>query len=204
MIGDAAIQSEPAKPAIGLIEANLFAKPALGPNARAVDNNQHAKGCGSGRPTSCVYSRRACRRRGTRRRSRGLLVRSSRPPRRGQMRVVRGGKLGARRGVGDRAAIEHDRLIGEWKGSSTDGSTMIMDRPRGPSSRKAANNSSTMIGASPSSVGLVEQQKARVEDQRAADGQHLLLPVSRSGAVLVAGSCRAGSSKCWPSAARWS
>jgi hypothetical protein len=42
VIGDSAVQSEPTKPAIGQIEVNLFAKAALGPNAHAVADDQHA------------------------------------------------------------------------------------------------------------------------------------------------------------------
>jgi hypothetical protein len=42
VIGNPAIQSEPAEPAIGQIEVNLVAEAALGPNAHAVVDDQHA------------------------------------------------------------------------------------------------------------------------------------------------------------------
>ncbi len=53
-------------------------------------------------------------------------------------------------------------------------STTIIDKPARPSSRKAASNSSTMIGAKPS-VGSSSRKRRGLTDQRAADGQHLLL-----------------------------
>ena len=42
VIGNPAVQSKPAEPAIGQIEVNLVAKAALGPNAHAVADDQHA------------------------------------------------------------------------------------------------------------------------------------------------------------------
>jgi len=42
VIRDSAVQPEPTKPAISQIEVNLFAKAALGPNAHAVADDQHA------------------------------------------------------------------------------------------------------------------------------------------------------------------
>ena len=42
MIGDFAVQSESAEPAIGEIEMNLVAKATLGPDAHAVADDQHA------------------------------------------------------------------------------------------------------------------------------------------------------------------
>src|ERR1700733_5351435 len=41
VIGDSAVQSESAEPAIGEIEVNLVAKATLGPDAHAVANDQH-------------------------------------------------------------------------------------------------------------------------------------------------------------------
>ena len=41
VIGNFAIQSEPAEPAIGQIEMNLLAKPPFGPDAHAVADDQH-------------------------------------------------------------------------------------------------------------------------------------------------------------------
>ena len=42
MIGNLAIQTEAAKPAIGQIEMNLLAQPTLRPNAHAIADDQHA------------------------------------------------------------------------------------------------------------------------------------------------------------------
>ena len=41
MIGNLAIQTEPAEPPVRQVEVNLFAKPALGSNAHAVAHDQH-------------------------------------------------------------------------------------------------------------------------------------------------------------------
>jgi len=54
---------------------------------------------------------------------------------------------------------------------------MIIDKPERLSSRKAVDDDRRQpLGR------LVEQQEARVEDQRAADGEHLLLP---AGQLLI-------------------
>src|SRR6202035_3607449 len=44
MIGNLAVQTEPAEPAIRQIEMNLFAEPPLGPDAHTVADHQHSDG----------------------------------------------------------------------------------------------------------------------------------------------------------------
>ena len=83
-------------------------------------------------------------------------------------------EVGARRGVGDRATIEHDRLIGEGQDLLR---LLFDDDHRQASTAKFAQSGQQFVDDDwRQSLGrLVEQQQAWVEDQRAPDGQHLLL-----------------------------
>ena len=42
MVRDVAVQAEPAKPPVGEVQVHLVAEPALGPDAEAVADDQHA------------------------------------------------------------------------------------------------------------------------------------------------------------------
>ena len=88
-------------------------------------------------------------------------------------------------------------------------STTIADMPSlRMTLRSTASSSSTMMGARPSSR-LVEQDDARVDDQRAADRQHLLLAARELAAEVAApllpaaGTCRTRARPSTRPAGRW-